>query len=127
MPWPGSSSTPEPVDRPLLASVGAVGSAFASALCCAGPILYVTLGVGAGLAGTFAPLRPWFLAAAALLLGLGFYGAYRRSPEACVADGECETEEDARRTLRRRRIGLWASAGLVLVFATFPTWSAWLT
>lgn len=115
------------MNRTLLASLGAVGSAFASALCCAGPILYVTLGVGAGLAGIFEPLRPWFLGAAVLLLGAGFYGVYGRTPEACVADGECETEEEARRTLRRRRVGLWVSTGLVLVFMTFPTWSAWLT
>ena len=111
----------------LLASAGAVGSAFASALCCAGPVIYVWLGVGAGLAGTLEPLRPWFLAGAVVLLALAFRAVHGRSPEACVAEGECETEEEARRTLRRRKIGLWVAAALVLVFATFPSWSAWLT
>ena len=111
----------------IFASVGAVGSAFASALCCAGPILYVSLGVGAGLAGAFEPLRPWFLGGAVLFLGLAFRSVYGRSAEACVAEGECETEAEARRTLKRRKIGLWIAAALVLVFATFPTWSTWLT
>lgn len=115
------------VDRtPLLSSLGAVGSAFAAALCCVGPLVYVTLGVGAGLAGTFDPLRPWFLAGAALFLGLGFYGAYGRPAEACVEDGTCDTLEEARRRRRRERVVLWASTGLVVLFATFPTWSRWL-
>lgn len=111
----------------LLASVGAVGSALASALCCAGPLLYVSLGVGAGLASTFEPLRPWFLGGAVLLLALGYRAVYGRSAEACVAHGECETEEEARRALKRRKFGLWVATALVVVFATFPTWSAWLT
>lgn len=113
--------------RPLLASVGAVGSAFASALCCAGPVIYVWLGVGAGLASTFEPLRPWFLAGAILLLVLAFRAVYGRSAEACVAEGECETEEEARRVLRRRKLWLWAAVALVLILAAFPAWSAWLT
>lgn len=115
------------MDRPLFASVGAVGSAFVSALCCAGPILYVSLGVGAGLASTFRPLRPWFLGAAVLLLGLAFLTVYGRSAESCVDAGECETEEEARRLQGRRKTMLWISAALVAVFASFPTWSAWLT
>ena len=108
-------------------SLGAVGSALVSALCCAGPLLYVTVGIGAGLASTFQPLRPWFLAGAVVFLGLGSWGAYGRSPEACVAEGKCESEEEARQILRRRRAGLWVSAALVLIFASFPTWSGWLT
>jgi mercuric ion transport protein len=111
----------------LLSNLGAVGSAFASALCCVGPILYVSLGVGAGLASTFEPLRPWFLGGAVLFLGLGFYGVYVRPPRSCEEGGTCETEEKARRKRRRQKVMLWASAGLVLLFATFPAWSTWLT
>jgi mercuric ion transport protein len=115
------------MSRSLFTSVGAVGSAFASALCCVGPILYVSLGVGAGLASTFEPLRPWFLGGALLLLALAFRDVYGRSAETCVAEGECKTEEEARRALKHRKIGLWAAVALVLAFATFPTWSTWLT
>lgn len=113
--------------RPVLASLGAVGAAFASALCCAGPLIYVTLGVGAGLASTFEPLRPWFLAAAVVSLAAGFYAVHLRPVEACVRDGTCETEAEARRKRRGQRAVFWASAVLVAVFATFPTWSTWLT
>ena len=48
--------------KPALSTLGALGAAIASSLCCTGPLLYVALGVGgAGLAGTFEPLRPWLL------------------------------------------------------------------
>lgn len=111
----------------LLSNLGAVGSAFASALCCVGPILYVSLGVGAGLASTFEPLRPWFLGGALLFLGPGFYGTYIRPPRSCSEDGACGTEAEARQKRTRQKVILWASTGLVLLFATFPAWSTWLT
>ena len=62
----------------LLAAAGAVLAAFGAALCCVGPILFVTFGVGAGLASTFEPLRPLFTALAVLGLGFGFYTVYAR-------------------------------------------------
>jgi len=107
-------------------SVSAVGAAFASAVCYAGPLLYVTLGVGAGVASTFEPLRPWFLAAAVLGLGFGFRSAYGDSDTECAGEGACDNIESARRKRRRERALVWVSAVLVAVFATFPTWSAWL-
>lgn len=109
---------------PVLATLGAVGSAFASALCCVGPVLYVTLGVGAGLASTFEPLRPWFLAGAVLFLGVGFWRVYSPRPR-CAGEGEGVDEERRRRRLEKGV--LWTGAALVAVFATFPAWSKWLT
>lgn len=111
----------------LLSNLGAIGAALASALCCVGPILYVSLGVGAGLASTFEPLRPWFLGGAVLFLGLGFYGAYLRPPASCAEGGACETETEARQKRTRQRVMLWFSTGLVVLFGSFPTWSTWLT
>lgn len=115
------------MSRTVLSALGAIGAGLASALCCVGPILYVTVGVGAGLASTFEPLRPWFLAGAGLFLALGFYGVHARPPEACVGDGECATLEEARRKRSRQKAMLWVSTVLVVLFATFPTWSTWLT
>jgi mercuric ion transport protein len=105
---------------PALSTLGAVGAAFASALCCVGPLLYVSLGVGAGLASTFEPLRPWFLGAAALFLAPGFHRVYGHRPR-------CAPDDDVGRTERRAKLLLWAGTALVVVFATFPAWSAWLT
>lgn len=109
---------------PVVAGLGAVASGFASALCCAGPILYVSLGVGSGLASTFEPLRPWLLAAAVLFLGVGFWRAYSPRPRCAPEEGEGGEAEDRR--LRVERIVLWAGAALTAVFATFPAWSGWL-
>ena len=51
------------VTKTVLATTGGVAAAIASALCCAGPLVAVALGLsGAGLAATFEPLRPYFVA-----------------------------------------------------------------
>lgn len=47
---PGIEATPDRGRRGLAASLGAIGAALLASLCCIGPVLLVTLGVGAGLA-----------------------------------------------------------------------------
>lgn len=113
--------------KTVVPAVGGVAAAGVSALCCAGPIVAVALGVsGAGFAATFEPLRPWFLAATALLLAVGFYGVYATPVEACVDKGRCTTIEQAQRKRKREKVMLWSAAVLAGGFATFPTWSTWL-
>ncbi|MBX9857730.1 MAG: mercuric transport protein [Gemmatimonadaceae bacterium] len=109
--------------RGLLAAVGAVGAAFLASLCCVGPLLFVTLGVGAGLASTFAPLQPLFTVMAVVLLALGFYVVYgRRRAPVCAPDGTCTVPRD--RT--RDKVLLWLAAVVALVFLTFERWSVLL-
>jgi hypothetical protein len=51
------------VTKTALAATGGVVAAVVSTLCCAGPLVAVALGLsGAGLAATFEPLRPYFVA-----------------------------------------------------------------
>lgn len=72
----------------LLAGLGAVTAAVFGTLCCIGPLLFVTLGVGAGLASTFAPLRPLFGLLTVGMLGVGFYTVYgRRAVSSVVRQG----------------------------------------
>jgi mercuric ion transport protein len=99
----------------LWAGMGGVAAAFLGSLCCAGPLLFVSLGVGAGLASTFEPLRPMFTAVMLGLFGLAFYSAYGRR----VAGAGCMTPRNRAREIRI----LWAVALLALVLWTFPTWS----
>ena len=117
--------------RGLAAALGAIGAAFLASLCCVGPLLFVTLGVGAGLASTFEPLRPVFTLLTVALLALGFYVGYGRraapsgnldDPPVCAPDGSCESPRD--RT--RERALLWAATVVVVVFLTFPQWSVLL-
>ncbi|MGH7556796.1 MAG: mercuric transporter MerT family protein [Gemmatimonadota bacterium] len=106
-------------NRSFFSILGAVGAGFAASLCCTGPLLYVAFGIGgAGLAGTFEPLRPWLLGVTALLLGLGFYSVYGPGPR--CADAEHEKK------LRRRKRLLWIGTIIAVVFAAFPTWSTWV-
>lgn len=111
----------------LFASIGAVGAALLGSLCCVGPLLFVTFGVGAGLASTFEPLRPVF---GVLMLGglaRGFYTVYGRKPKAdkaatdpdCAAGSACAVP----RNRRRDRVILWSATVLALILWSFPTWS----
>lgn len=101
--------------------MGGLAAAGLGSLCCIGPILFVTLGVGAGMASTFEPLRPLFGALMVVLLGIGFYTVYsRRTPaEVCGPDGVCERP----RNRSREQVLLWGAAALALVLWTFPQWS----
>ena len=109
--------------KTLLTAVGGVGAALGSALCCAGPLVAVTLGIsGAGLASTFEPLRPYFLGATGLFLGGGFYYLHREEEKACEPGKPC-----ADVTVRRRmKITLWAATIMAAILAMYPTWSEWI-
>ncbi|MBK9550409.1 MAG: hypothetical protein IPO52_15230 [Gemmatimonadetes bacterium] len=108
-----------PTNKTLLTAGGGVAAAFASALCCAGPLLAVAAGVsGAGLASSFEPLRPYFLVATAMLLGLGFYLLRREG--ATPANQTGLAPAPVRRRMRRM---LWTATIISAVFATYPTWS----
>lgn len=112
-----------------LASLGAVGAAVGASLCCVGPVLFVTFGVGAGLASMFDPLRWPLTALTVALLALGFYSVYGRSasrattsasPDATVGKGEgCAVP----RNRRREKVVLWVATAVALILLTFPRWS----
>lgn len=100
------------------AGAGAVAAAFGSALCCAGPIVAVSLGVsGAGLAA-FEPLRPFFLAATAASLLFGFHVLHRQETAACEPGAVCASPA----ARKRMKIVLWGATVLAIVLATFPRW-----
>lgn len=108
------------MDKPRLAALGGVAAGIASALCCVGPLVAVAIGVsGAGLAATFEPLRPYFLGAAGLSLGAGFFWVAREERQACEPGKLCASPA-ARRSIKR---WLWIATALVLVFGSFPWWS----
>ena len=112
--------------RTWLAGLGGVAAAFLGALCCAGPLIFVTFGVGAGLAATFEPLRPLF---GVLMLGafaIGFYTVYGKRPEltlmkrdSCAPGEACALP----RKRHREKAILWTAAVIAIVLWTFPTWS----
>jgi mercuric ion transport protein len=111
------------MDKSRFAAVGAVGTAIGSALCCVGPLVAVAFGVsGAGLAATFEPLRPYFVAGTALALGLGFVTVYREDKKACEPGTLCASPA----VRRRMKLWLWIATIIAVPFVTFPWWSKFI-
>lgn len=113
---------------PRLSTPAAVGSAILSSACCWLPLLLLAFGLSAGgVAGFFEAVRPFFLAAAVIFLGVGFYFAYfwgGRNP-ACKPGEACEAPNPKIQRFRGfNRVVLWIAAVLVIVFALFPYYSA---
>lgn len=112
--------TASPVGKTLLAAGASVAAAIGSALCCAGPLVAVFLGLsGAGLARTFEPLRPYFVAGTALSLGAGFVVLRREEQNACEPGRPCASPG----VRRRMKWALWLATAIALPFLTFPWWS----
>ena len=110
--------------RGIAASGGAVAAALVASLCCIGPVLFVTLGIGAGMATRFEPLRPVFTVMTVALIAAGFYAVYGRRPtvgsdSSCTVDGSCVVP----RNKTRDKVLLWMATVVALVLLTFPQWS----
>lgn len=110
--------------RGIAASLGAIGAALLASLCCIGPVLFVTLGVGAGLASRFEPLRPAFSVITVALIAVGFYTVYgrrraRADDPSCSVDGYCAVP----RNRSRDKVLLWIATLIALALLTFPQWS----
>jgi len=111
---------PTPTTKTVLAASGGIAAAVASALCCAGPLVAVALGLsGAGLAATFEPLRPYFVAGTMLALGFGFVVLRGEEKRACEPGTLCASPI-ARRRMKR---ALWIAAIVAITLITFPWWS----
>lgn len=109
-----------PVTKTILATTGGVAAAVGSALCCAGPLVAVALGLsGAGLAATFEPLRPYFVAGTVLALGFGFVVLRREKSKACEPGTLCAS------SIARRRMkwALWIATAVAVPLVTFPWWT----
>ncbi|MGH7629151.1 MAG: mercuric transporter MerT family protein [Gemmatimonadales bacterium] len=112
-----------PIGKTLLAAAGGLAAAIGSALCCAGPLAAVFLGLsGAGLAATFEPLRPYLVAATTLFLGLGFLALHREEQKACQEGQRCASPTVRRRMKRL----LWIATATAAPLVTFPWWAGFV-
>lgn len=80
------------------------GSGLAASLlsmsCCILPLILVSIGVGGAWMGNLtalSPYQPYFLGIAAIIIGFGFWRAYRR-PAACAPGSLCELPATGRVT-----------------------------
>jgi len=86
--------------------------------CCAGPIVF--LGIGLGWAGltkfqALAPYRWIFFTLTGLFVSIAFYRLYF-SKIACESSNDCTVEK----SLRYQRIALWISVFMIVVALLFP-------
>ena len=92
----------------------------AASLCCILPIVFALAGAGiVGASAFFAAWRPYLLGITFLLLGFGFYFAYRKPKHDCEPGSVCEKPA----TSKRGRVGLWVATAFVLIVAAFPYYS----
>jgi mercuric ion transport protein len=116
---PQMAPPPRPQDRWSLGSIaGAAFAALLGSLCCIGPLLFASLGIGgAGILVKLERYRALFAIATLLGLGAGFYFSYRK-PKAVAQGDACGCE-----LTRTRRIGralLWIGTVLVIGIWSFP-------
>ena len=95
---------------------GGVFAGLAASLCCIGPLLSLTFGLGSFAAsGWFAQWRPAFLAVTFIFLGAAWYLTYRR-PKVDCEDGSC-----ARPPGQAARLSLWLGTFVALAAAIYPS------
>jgi copper chaperone CopZ len=107
-------------ERPVL--LGSLAAGLLASACCIGPLVLGAIGLGSlGVGAWLAPARPWFLALTAVLLGIGFYFAYRPvRAGACEPGQACETPKGR----RGQRAFLWSVTLVAIGLATYPSWGA---
>lgn len=102
-----------------LLAAGGLLAALGASSCCILPLVLLSLGASGAWIGNLtalAPYQPYFVAAALAFLAFGFWRVYRRPAAVCAEGSACATPRSTRLT----KIGLWATAVLVLAAVTFP-------
>lgn len=102
--------------RGSLAAAGISG--LLASLCCVGPLVLVSLGIGGAAAGIlvqFSPLRPVFVGIALAALGFAAWRIFRRPAAACESGVVCTPLH-----ARRYKIAFWIVAAFVLISVTSP-------
>lgn len=97
-------------------------AAIAASVCCVGPLVLLTLGIGGAWVGNLAalePYRPFFIALTLVFLGLAFRTLYL-VPQRCAADAACA----APLALARQRGMFWIVTVMTLVLLATPALAA---
>jgi mercuric ion transport protein len=93
-------------------------AAIGASVCCVGPLVLLTLGIGGAWIANltaFEPVRPWFIAATLLFLGLAFRRLYFQ-PQVCEPGASCAEPI----VLKRQRLIFWFVALMLLALLSVP-------
>jgi mercuric ion transport protein len=93
-------------------------AAIGASVCCVGPLVLLTLGIGGAWIAhltSLEPLRPWFIGATLLFLGLAFRRLYLQ-PQVCAPGAACAEPN----VLDRQRLIFWVVALALLGLLSVP-------
>ena len=113
-------SAPQKIEdrrKTWFAAGGVIGAILAST-CCIAPLVLLTLGIGGAWISNLTalePLRPWFIAATLLFLGLAFRRLYLQ-PQVCEPGAACAEPF----VLKRQRLIFWLVALGLLALLSVP-------
>jgi len=107
---------------------GSIAAGFTAALgasvCCVGPFVLVTLGIGGAWLANLRALEDYyylFVAAALAFFGLAFYRLYLK-PAPCAPDGSCVNPLGR----RKQRIAFWTTLVFAKALVLFPFYAPYL-
>lgn len=105
--------------------IAATLTAIIGSLCCIGPLVLITLGLGGawiGALGKFHAIHPYAAILTALFLGFAFWRLYIRPLRCKTVDGVCP----APRSLKLQRIVFWVVLVLAVLLLAFPYYGQYL-
>lgn len=100
--------------------IGGIAAAIGAGLCCVGPFLLLTLGVGGAWIGNltlFEPYRPLFIVTVLALFGWAGWKVYR-PVTACEPGTACAVPQ----ARKRRQVIFWITLLIALVLVTSNYW-----
>lgn len=98
--------------------IGAVLAAIGASVCCIGPLLLLSLGIGGAWMSTLTSMesiRPFFLILSLIFISLGFRKLYL-IPANCEEGEACAISE----VLHRQRLIFWIGSALIMMLLAFP-------
>ncbi|WP_411961188.1 mercuric transporter MerT family protein (plasmid) [Pseudomonas mandelii] len=98
--------------------IGSVLAAIGASICCVGPLVLLTFGIGGSWVGSLTvmePYRPLFIGLTLLFLGLAFRALYL-TQQVCAPGTACADP----RTLAWQRIVFWVAAALLSGLLLLP-------
>ena len=104
--------------------IAAVLAGIGASLCCVGPLVLLTLGIGGSWISTLTalePIRPIFIVITLVFIFLAFRKLYLL-PVSCDIDKPCARPE----TRRNQRIIFWIVSTLIIALLAFPYYAEYL-
>lgn len=107
-----------PTENPSWLGIGAILAAIVASVCCIGPLLFISLGIGGAWMGAFSSMetiRPYFIVLTLIFIGLGYRKLYL-IPDSCQEGDDCALPE----IKYKQRMIFWIGSSLILLLLTFP-------